>query len=520
MSQAGSRGALWVATGIFASRVAGLVRQVLVANFFGTGPLADAWTAALRLPAVLQNLLGEGSLSASFIPVYAEQVGEGRTELARRFAGVVLGLLLVVAGILVLLGVLAVPWLVEFLMPGYEGEQRLGALRLLPLLIPMAGLAVLSAWALGILNTHRRFLLSYAAPVLWNGAIVGALLIGGYGFGLRGLELLTWMGWGALVGGGLQLLVQLPTVFRLAGRVRPSLEIRTEGVSEATRNFLPVVGARGFESLSGFLREVTLASLLAGGAVSILGYVQPFYLLPISLFGLSVAAAELPELSQRRKEAVEVLASRVSGGLHAVQFWVVPTVAAYIVLGGELMSLMYRRGSFGSDDALVSHYVLAAVALGLVASASSRLLSSTFYALRDAATPARIAVVRIVVSFALGAALMIPLDRFAVGDVHLGAAGLGLGAAGAAWLEYAWLRSRVGQRIGRHGPGLDRTLRVVGCAVVAAALGWACQQGLLRLSAVPDWIRSIASLTTFGLVYLAGARVTGLDIPGRRAAAS
>lgn len=508
------RGAFWVAIGIFLSRIAGVFRQVLVANFFGTGPLADAWTAALRLPAVLQNLLGEGSLSASFIPVYAEQIGDGRPEVARRFAGVVLGLLLTVAGVLVLVGVAATPFLVDALMPGYSGDQRAGALLLLPLLIPMAGLAVLAAWALGILNTHRHFLLSYSAPVLWNLSIVGALLAGGVGLGLRDLELLRWMGWGALIGGGLQFLVQLPTVVRRAGWVRPSLKLKTEGVNEALRNFLPVVGARGFESLSGFLREVTLASLLAGGAVSILGYVQPFYLLPISLFGLSVAAAELPELSQRRREATEVLAARVASGLQSVQFWVVPTVVGYIVLGGSLMSLVYRRGSFSGDDATAAHYVLAAVALGLVASASSRLLSSTFYALRDAATPARIAVFRIVVSFGLGAALMFPFDRLQTGSVHLGAVGLGLGAAAAAWLEYVLLRIRVRRRIGTHGPGVGATVRVWASALFAGGVTW----GVQRLVAQEPWTGAMASiglLSSFGVIYLVVARILGLEIPGR-----
>jgi len=513
MSPSPTRGAFWVAAGIFLSRISGLARQVLFAQFFGTSPLADAWTAALRLPAVLQNLLGEGSLSASFIPVYAEQVGEGRDEDARRFAGAVLGLLMLVAGALVLATVAFGPWIVQLLLPGYGPEKLVAMSRLIPLLFPMAGFLILSAWALGILNTHRRFFLSYVAPVLWNGAMIVALAWGGFVAGKSGLDLLVWMGWGALAGGALQLLIQLPLVLRLLGGVRLSLNWRTKGMRSAMSNFLPVVGARGFESLSGFLREVTLASLLATGAVAILGYVQPFYLLPISLFGLSVAAAELPELAQRRTEDTEVLAQRVGEALHTVQFWVVPTAVSYIVLGRELMGLVYQRGRFGPDDAAVAHYVLAVLSLGLLASASSRLLSSTFYALREARTPARVAMFRIVVSFGLGALLMGPFDRFQVGDLYLGAVGLAVGAAAAAWMEYAILRREAGRRIGRHGAGASRSLRVWGAALASGALSWGVAH-VLR-SAPPVWLGT-AAFGAFGLIYLGLTRLLGLAVPGRR----
>ena len=506
------RSALLVATGILLSRASGLVRQVVFARFFGTSGLADAWTAALKLPNVLQNLLGEGSLSASFIPAYTELVHAGRTTDARRLAGAVLGLLAAVAGALVLLGALLAPIVVDVLAFGLEGERRSVTIEMVRLLFPMVGFLVLSAWALGILNSHRKFLLSYAAPVIWNVAIVGALLAGSLWWGLEGRSLLIVMGWGALAGGLLQFLVQLPAVWSLLGGVRPSLDRSAPGLGGAVKNFVPVVGARGFESVSGLVREVTLASLLMEGALSILGYVQTLHVLPISLFGLSVAAAELPELSREGADRGRV-AARVRQGLARVQFWVVPTFVGYVIFGRHVVGLLYLGGSFGATDTFVTWMVLAAFALGLLATASSRMLSSAFYGLKDTVVPARAAVVRIVVSLTLGALFMIPLDRFQVGDRYLGAAGLGLGSATAAWLEYLLLRVNLKRRIGTHGPGPGEALRVWVAVSVAATAAY----GVENLAAgLPTRGMALVTLGTFGVGYLLLTRAFDVAARPRR----
>ena len=512
-----SRGALAVATGILLSRVSGLVRQMVFAGYFGTGVLADAWTAALRLPNVLQNLLGEGSLSASFIPVYSEFLGEGRREEARRFAGAVLGLLALVAGGLALVGALLSPWIVGVMVPGFDGVQREATVLLVRILFPMTGILVLAAWALGVLNSHRRFLVSYCAPVVWNLAIIGTLVSAAVWFGARDVTLLTAMGWGALAGGVLQLAVQVPFVIREMGGVRPSLDRSVEGVREAASNLVPVVGARGFENLSGLIRDLTLAGLLAQGAVATLGFVQTLYILPISLFGLSIGAAELPELSRERKGAVRALAERVAEALAQVQFWVVPSAVGYIVLGRAAVTVIYEHGEFTESAARVTAIVLGVFAVGLLASASSRLLSNAFFALRDTRTPARVAVLRICVSLTIGGFLMFPLDRFQIGDRHLGAAGLAAGAAVAAWLEYVVLRRALSRHIGAHGPGGHEAVRVWSAALIAAALGWVVRP---LFEPLPIKAGAVGTLLTFGVAYLALTRLMGLRraLPSRGSA--
>ena len=179
VKRSGAAASAMVAAGIFLSRIAGLVRESVLAMFFGTTLYADVFRVGLRMPNVLQNLLGEGTLSASFIPVYAELLEQGKEKEAGRVAGAIFGLLLAIASVFVLLGVLFAPLLVSVFLPGFEGERRQLAVSTTRILFPMTGILVLSAWALGILNSHRRFFVPYVAPVLWNAAIIVALLLQG-----------------------------------------------------------------------------------------------------------------------------------------------------------------------------------------------------------------------------------------------------------------------------------------------------------------------------------------------------
>ncbi|HUF49637.1 MAG TPA: lipid II flippase MurJ, partial [Longimicrobiales bacterium] len=202
-----------VAAGILLSRIAGFVRDIIFARYLGNSGFASAFRAALRMPNVLQNLLGEGTLSASFIPVYSKLLEEGDDEAAGRLAGAIFALLLAVAGGLSLFGMLLAPVLVSVFLTGFEGEIRELTIACTRIIFPMTGILVLSAWALGILNSHRRFFVSYTAPVLWNAAIIAVLLF--FGTRLDQRSLVIALAWGALVGGALQFLIQLPWVLRL-----------------------------------------------------------------------------------------------------------------------------------------------------------------------------------------------------------------------------------------------------------------------------------------------------------------
>src|ERR1700752_3913590 len=175
-SGATRRHALLVAAGILLSRLAGLIRERVFAHYFGNSDAADVFKAAFRIPNFLQNLFGEGVLSASFIPVYANLLAREDKEEARKTAGAVAALLALSTSLLVLLGVLAAPWLIEAIAPGFHGEKRELTILLVRILFPGAGLLVASAWCLGVLNRHRKFFLSYTEPVLWNLAMIAGML--------------------------------------------------------------------------------------------------------------------------------------------------------------------------------------------------------------------------------------------------------------------------------------------------------------------------------------------------------
>ena len=517
-----------MAAGIFLSRLSGLARDAAIAVLLGTGRAADIWYAGLRLPNILQNLLGEGTLSASFIPVYARFLEEGREEEAGRFAGAALGLLTVVAYGLALIGIVAAPFLARLLavVPAWvmmrmgldatiwapaEIETLTAVLRIL---FPMTATLVVSAWALGVLNSHRRFFLSYVAPVFWNGAIVvAAVWLARSAFGGEAdlFDKVRWLSAGALIGGVLQLGVQLPTVGGLLTHFRLSLGRGVAGVREAIANFVPVLLGRGVVNLSALV-DVALAASLTTGAIAIISRAQTLYLLPIALFGMAIAASELPELSRSGPEAGRAIALRVRAALERVRFFLIPSAVAYLVLGDLFVAGLYERGAlFGNDDSRAVGWVLSAYALGLLASGSSRTLSSAFYAIRDARTPARVAVIRVVVSMTVGVILMFPLDGIRVGRFGLGGAGLALGATAGAWLEYALLRRALHRAVGDHGPRWGGPARMLGAAARAGGAGWLVRAPVLRFSApLADLSLGSLNLGGVGLDHLVAAGGTSL----------
>jgi putative peptidoglycan lipid II flippase len=343
-AEAAGRGALLVAAGILLSRVMGLVRERVFAHYLGNSLAAGAFKAALRIPNFLQNLFGEGVLSASFIPVYAGLLGKGEREEAQRVAGGVFGLLALATGVLTAGGVLATPLLVDGIAPGLEGEVRALTIQLVRILFPGVGLLVMSAWCLGILNSHGRFFLSYAAPVLWNLALIGTLL--GLGGRLPEEGLVVALAWGAVAGSFLQFGVQLPEVLRLLGRLRPAVRAAEPGVRRVVRSFGPVVVGRGVVQLSAYV-DTALASLLSARALSALTYAQTLYLLPVSLFGMSVSAAELPEMARATgdlERANERVRERLKAGSLRIGFLVIPSAAALLLRGGHAAGLVPADG--------------------------------------------------------------------------------------------------------------------------------------------------------------------------------
>lgn len=492
-----------VGTGILLSRISGLIRERVFAHYFGSSDAADVFKAALRIPNFLQNLFGEGVLSASFIPVYSRLRSEGKEQDAQALAILIGMVLFAVVTLLVTLGVWLTPELVSILAPGFVGEKRQYTVDLVQILFPGIGLLVLSAWCLGVLNSHGRFFLSYSAPVLWNAAIIAALVYFG---GLKDqYQLAILTAYGVVLGSLLQTAIQLPATGRFITGFPIALRAARAHALKVFENFVPVVIGRGVIQISAFVDSL-IASLLPAGAVAGLAYAQTIYLLPISLFGISISAAELPSMSALRPDGEEsrrALRDRLSHALSRMGFFVVPSAVACLLLGDLLATLLYQSGKFTDADSRYVWGILAGAALGLVAATMGRLYSSTCYAMHDTRTPLKYALLRIFISIAVGSIAALYLPAMLGIDARWGVAALTATSGLIAWLELFLLRRAVHQMIGPLKDYAPKLASLWFASLFAAAIAWSTKIALIASPwDIHPAFKSGFILTVFGAAYL------------------
>lgn len=501
--------AILVAAGILLSRVAGLIRTVVFARYFGASAAADAFNVALKVPNFLQNMLGEGVLSASFIPVYSRLLAKGDEKLAGRVAGVFACFLALGVAVLVILGVVAAPYILQITAAGLAPDVMALAVKLTRILFPGVGLLVLYAWALGVLNAHRQFFIGYVAPVLWSAAMIATMVI--FGMSMRGAPLATALAWGTLVGCALQFGIEIPFVLRHSKHLSFGLDRTLEPVRTIFRNILPVVGGRGVVQISGYI-DVLIATFFGAGGVSSLLYAQAIYMLPISVFGMSVANAELPQMASETGSDDEVrraLRRRLDRGLRQVAFFVIPTAVAFVLIGRLLIGALYERGEFTRATTQLVWYILVGASVGLLAATLGRLYSSTLYALHDTKTPFRIALMRVTGGAALALLFAFPLRPMfattaaAVGlpaPAGIGVAGISLASGLAAWIEFFFLRRAVRRRIGAGEAKTGFFTRLWIAAIAAGIAALAIDLVDLRLP-LQKFAEAILACGVFGVVY-------------------
>lgn len=526
-----------VALGIVLSRSFGVAREALLAVFLGTGAAADAFRAALRIPNLLQNLLGEGVLSASFIPVYARLRDAGDDQEAGAVAGATAAFLAVLVSLIVLIGVVFAEPLVRLLTPGFALDTPRFTLTvtLVRIMFPGVGVLVLSAWCLGVLNAHRQFFLAYVAPVFWNVAIIAAIVTAGVA-GSTAVTVATAAAIGTVIGAVLQFVVQLPRVRRFATHLTFRLSWQLAGFREVLSRFGTVVVGRGSVQLASYV-ELAVASLLAAGTLAALGYAQVLYLLPISVFAMSVAAAELPELAGRHAAAIDTAQQNVDRALGRVSFFVVPSAVAFIVAGDRIVALVFQGVRFTSADVRHVGVILAVYGLALLAATASRVLQSVLYAVGDVTRPASYALLRVIAGLGIALLLIFPLDAFQIAadgvsqvrDMaftatpeleraateslrRLGVVGLAIGSVAGAWLEYVLLRRRV-RKLGLT-PAIGGDSR----RVVWLAGGLTALVGVAARLTVLPWqydgkFAGVGLLVVMGVVYLTvTARLGSVDM--------
>ncbi|MGC2659204.1 MAG: murein biosynthesis integral membrane protein MurJ [Bryobacteraceae bacterium] len=501
-----------VTLGILASRLAGFLRDRIFAHYFGISTVADVFRAALRIPNLLSNLFGEGVLSASFVTVYAKLRALKEDEEAEHLAEAIFGVLTLLCLGMVVAGVLLTPILIEFIAPGFrDAHERELTIRVVRILFPGSGFLVMSAWCLGILNSHRKFLLSYLAPVAWSATMIVALQI----FGGRGTldQLAIQLAWAAVIGAALQFLVQVPKVLNILPLFRPTLDISSESVRSVMRNFGPIFLSRGVVQVSAYVDQI-IASYLPHGAIAALSYAQTIAVLPVSLFSMSVSAAELPTLSSAVGDTEQIasfLRKRLIAGLQRIAYFVIPSAVAFLVLGDVLAAGIYQTGQFVHGNAVYVWGVLAGSAVGLLATSLGRLYSSAFYALLDTKTPLRFAIVRIVLTTLLGAVFALVLPGWLGIDGRWGVAGLTASAGIAGWVEFLLLRHGLGKRIGGTPlpPGFAAKLWLT--AGVGAAVAYSIKHSLGALGANHPLPLAVVVCGVYGGIYFAGTWLVGVN---------
>lgn len=498
-----------VAAGIFLSRIFGLVRESLKARYLGASETiaADAFNAAFRIPNLLQNLFGEGALSASFIPVYAKLLAHGDRKEADRVAGAIGAMLAVITAVLVLIGVAFAPEIVSVIAWGFTGDKRTLTIHLTRILFPGAALFVFFAWCLGIANSHRRFFMSYVAPVAWNAAMIGTLLW--YGRGAP-VDVAIKLAWASVAGAALQFLVLLPVVLRVAPDVRLHFARGNAHVRTVLRNFTPAFIGRGVVQINAFTDQF-IASFLPTGAVSLLFYAQTITTLPVSLFGMAVSAAELPEMSSAvgtAEQQATHIRSRLETGLRLIAYFVVPSAAAFLMLGDVIAAALFQHGRFTPENTRLTWGILAAAAVGLLATTLGRLYSSAFYALHDTRTPLRFALIRVSLASVIGYIVALHLPRALGIAPQWGTAALTLTSGIAGWVEFTLLRGRLNSRIGRTSIPLRYTLTLWAAALAAGAAALGVKVATAGAHRV---VVGVLVLGAFGILYL--GITTALKVP-------
>ena len=394
-------------------------------------------------------------------------------------------------------GVVATPWLIELIAPGFTGAKRERTISIVRILFPGAGLLVLSAWCLGVLNSHHKFLLSYAAPIVWSAAMVIALVWFGSRTDLpRLVEILAWS---SVVGSALQLAVQIPSVLRAAPDLVFTFDTASDEVRTIVRNFVPAFVGRGAVQISAFV-DAILASLLPTGAVAALANAQTLYTLPVSLFGMAISAAELPAMARTVGTDSDGHAALVRRpySAHRQQWFIVPSAMAFLAPGDVVAAALLQTGRFRHADCTASG------ASSLARRSGSRRRSgvvrppTTHSATRG--TPVRYAIVRVVLTTVLGYLAAIPLPRLLGIDLLWGAAGLTASAGIAGWVEMLLLRRTLNARIGRTGLPTAYVAQLWVAAAIGAAVAWGSK---LALPPLHPMLAAVAILGPYGLVFFA-----------------
>lgn len=489
----------------FLSRILGLVRDMVLANFFGSGMAADAFFVAFRIPNLLRRLFAEGTLTISFIPVFTEYLTNKSKKEAFELARIVLALLAIILTIITILGVLMSPWIVRIQAFGFgsSGIKFDLTVLLTRITFPYIFFVSLVAFFMGVLNSLRRFAAPAAAPIFLNVGIIGAA----YFISPVLTDPIVGVAIGVLIGGFLQVVLQLPWVFKEGLRLFPRWEPSHPALKRIGFLMLPAVFGSAVYQFNQFIGTL-LASFLPEGSVSWLYYADRLVQFPLGVFAIAISTAALPSLSnQAAKKDLTQFGDTLSYALRLVFFITLPSMVGLIVLGGPIIQLLFERGAFGGYATRMTHYALVFYVVGLWAFSGIRVMVSGFYALQDTKTPVKIAIVAVVVNLILSLylAFMTPLRH----------GGLALSLSVASSIQFCllvfFLKRKV--RITELWPVMISALKSTCAAAVMGSIVYCSQILWLKLDSdagLWSMIMRLAVLVIIGvLAYFAVAKILG-----------
>jgi len=421
------------------SRVLGFVRMMVIARIFGAGMVADAFFVAFRISNILRELLAEGSMSAAFIPVFSTYLHTKSKEEARELASSIFCILLFILIGVVTLGITFSPQIVSAIAHGYVQypEKFSLTVKLTEMMFPYILFVGLSAVTMGVLNSMGSFTSPAFAPVMLNLAMIGSALYISpmMETPIAGLAI------GVVLGGLLQLLIQLPPLKKNGMGFYFSFKPRHPGVRQVGRLTIPVIGSQAATQINIFVSSL-IATYLPQGSVSYLFYAMNLFQFPHGIFGVSIATATLPSMS--RHAAVgdyDSLKETLSFGLRYIFFIMLPAMVGLIVLRVPITCLLFQRGTFTYQDTLGTAYALMFFSLALWAYSGVRVVNAAFYALQDTRTPVKGAFISVFINASLSLLLMGPLKH----------GGLALATAVAAAVNMSFLLFMFRRRMGRIG---------------------------------------------------------------------
>lgn len=457
-----ARSAGLIGAATLASRVLGLVRDVVQGLYFGTSDRADAFAVATRIPSLLRDLFAEGAMSAAFVPTLTRYLQSGGKEAAWRLGSLVINGLMLVTGIFALLGVVFAGPLVGFFASEYRNlpEKLALTVSLTRVTVPFLMLIAVAAALMGMLNSLKKFAVPAMSPALFNVVFIGCTVGLVPLFARVGVEPVMALAIGTLAGGVAQIVAQWPALRREGYRHTWILDLRDPGLREVLLLMGP--GAIGVAAAQINLLVNTWLATRIDGAPSALGYAFRMMYMPIGIFGVSVATAAIPDIARHAAAAeYDDMRATLSWGMRLMLMLSVPATVGLMVLSSPIVELIYQRGQFGAESTAMVASALIFYAPGIVGYSLVKLASPSFYALRDARTPVTISFVTIVAN------LVLNLSLFRA----FGYRGLAFGTAIAANINAGLLLIVLSRRIG----GIDAARILWSFAKIAVA---SCAMGV------------------------------------------